>query len=849
MPILSLFNFCDFTEFQITLPDSGIILLDGHSGAGKSTLFQAMAFVLHDMMKTGCYPRGDDSKSKPKTWVSINWTNQDLIIFRQRRPNLLIVQHQGVEYRDDPAQAWINSKYGSANRWQAASYRQQDERWSFLDLPSGEKLQVLQELAGDSWSPAYGRLYDYTIQLIHKAEGNYRENALQKSIEQKTYEHIRGQLPSDAQTWTVEQREQRKTKYSTEINTLDEYLGDIHQWYAKETQICRKVIEVCQAKITEHKSQLKYNDQLLNNIAQYKQLLGNVPTFEQDITVLEERLSNARAAKLIADQLERRSQILIFLSSVESQLSKIPICEKPSHTENELQNWKNLLGTVINPKEDLLSINHENNRRVEVKIIVEHQQLTAECQNIEQNIQIKKSKIQSLEDILSKLPQQSKVNYIGELNQELCKIKLQQSALTCPNCESRLYLNSGVLQHLPSVERSIDEIQQELQSLHLNEQQYNQRPSINQQLTHINQQLNADIQRLSMVQGKLKTLNLPDNPILPTKYTNYTSAQLSSEEQRLQAILNIPYNIQQIETYMAMYQQLNQRNLLLKQQERAMNDLNQLKITDEQPVDTHTNIDQLVSQIQKQKQCESQRAEYQNKITALQSQIKYIGDYLTEADESNIQEKQKQIIELNKEYQDELQNIQVQQTLSKLQTVYDRYMTLLYQEEAYTQRIIRLNKIKSVLSLAEYSILDSVLNRINKKINKYLSQMFTEPISVQLRAIREEKATERLKAEINLQITFGGSQFKSLTSLSGGQRSRVYLAFCLAFARLSQTPYILLDECTASLDVDIKEMVLQTLTDAYIEHPKSEKRRLIYITHHDTTEGVYTSVVKIKPTP
>jgi ABC-type transport system involved in cytochrome bd biosynthesis fused ATPase/permease subunit len=54
-----------------------------------------------------------------------------------------------------------------------------------------------------------------------------------------------------------------------------------------------------------------------------------------------------------------------------------------------------------------------------------------------------------------------------------------------------------------------------------------------------------------------------------------------------------------------------------------------------------------------------------------------------------------------------------------------------------------------------------------------------------------------------------------LSMLSGGELSRVNLAYTLALGEIFNTPLMLLDECTASLDQELTSVVIEGIKENY----------------------------------
>jgi len=173
--------------------------------------------------------------------------------------------------------------------------------------------------------------------------------------------------------------------------------------------------------------------------------------------------------------------------------------------------------------------------------------------------------------------------------------------------------------------------------------------------------------------------------------------------------------------------------------------------------------------------------------------------------------------------------------LSELYNQHSQYNTL---HQDSIKRLMALQKIKSTLITAEYIILDTVLTEINNTIADVLDILFVNPISVTIRTLRQLKTDDRIKPQINCQIISEGSECSSIMGLSGGERIKVSLALAIAFSKFSDAPFFILDESLSTLDAVTKESTIKMLRH-YLPN------KLIMTVNHDTTVGVYNSVISL----
>ena len=169
-----------------------------------------------------------------------------------------------------------------------------------------------------------------------------------------------------------------------------------------------------------------------------------------------------------------------------------------------------------------------------------------------------------------------------------------------------------------------------------------------------------------------------------------------------------------------------------------------------------------------------------------------------------------------------------------------------YQE--WTDKIIKLqseeneNRLKygSVIMLkekileAESVAILNVIESINCHSQIYLDIFFTDsPILVRL--VPFKKTSKTTKPQINIEIEYKGME-ADLSMLSGGELSRVILAYTLALGEMFNTPLLLLDECTASLDQELTDTVFEGIKENF-------NGKLVLIIAHQVVTGKFDKTI------
>ena len=79
----------------------------------------------------------------------------------------------------------------------------------------------------------------------------------------------------------------------------------------------------------------------------------------------------------------------------------------------------------------------------------------------------------------------------------------------------------------------------------------------------------------------------------------------------------------------------------------------------------------------------------------------------------------------------------------------------------------------------------------------------------------------------------------NLNMLSGGELSRVILAFGLGLNEMFNTPLLLLDECTSNLDQELTNTVFTSLKDNFGD-------KLIIVIAHQVVTGIFDKTIILK---
>lgn len=166
-------------------------------------------------------------------------------------------------------------------------------------------------------------------------------------------------------------------------------------------------------------------------------------------------------------------------------------------------------------------------------------------------------------------------------------------------------------------------------------------------------------------------------------------------------------------------------------------------------------------------------------------------------------------------------------------------------EKLRKDEIIQRNKYSACINLkekilkAESIAISVIIENINSHAREYLDIFFVnEPLSAQLLPFKQSKKTNKeSKPQINLEINYKEIE-TDVSMLSGGELSRVILAFTLAFAEIFNAPMILLDECTASLDQETTSVVMEGIKNNFNDKP-------VLVIAHQVVSGDFDTKVQL----
>ena len=160
-----------------------------------------------------------------------------------------------------------------------------------------------------------------------------------------------------------------------------------------------------------------------------------------------------------------------------------------------------------------------------------------------------------------------------------------------------------------------------------------------------------------------------------------------------------------------------------------------------------------------------------------------------------------------------------------------------------SNRLSTLSKLKMIGNELEHKRMLTILETINDFTNEMLTILFDEPIKIEFSVYKTTKSKDKVKPSIVYKILHKGFELDHVDQLSGGEGDRVSLALTCALFQFTKFPYLLLDEFASSLDLNTKEMAIQTLK-TFLGIGMNQHKSIVCISH-DTVEGIYDQTIKL----
>lgn len=811
---LILKNFRCFKNNEFEFDNLGLTLIKAPSGSGKSTILMAINFVLYGK-GTKVITFGENSCSVELIF------NENLTIKRSKKPNVLIVNK---EYEDEVGQKIINNVFGET--FDITGYIHQNALNSFIIMSSSEKLQFLENI---------------TFADVKLNEVKERV----KNLIKKEHDEL--------------------TKLSGEISMCQKVLLDISKpdecffpFKTKNEELSIKNEEIrlknVSSRIEKTRKQLSQNQNEFNAFlvsnSYIKNKKENLDKVKKKIKSLEEKIKEYDESINYSEMLSDYSRRLDSLKSRREINGLIGILRKDEINlkemkKNENKNFeKEILSLTANlwkdySKEECLNLINDMNEAQKDFLKIKHLE-----------DQINKEKVEDIEEMKESLD--SIIKEIENKSKELEMMKKYQTLKECPSCKEKLIINEddNLVVFFGKISKSSKD------------------------------DVNRCYKNLLDMKKKGKTIEIKFTEMkLLLESIDKIKLEISRIKERYVGELyleDIEANIEDLQTYLKsqilVENKINDIKLKISQKrfsyslEYLENDVmkQRMKIAElnsenKEIEDDNLTEDELQELIMKTKTIkeENERIILDHKLflkekVMIEKDIdKAEMDFISKFETMKTEEEMKTIItKMNYDlldyekqksaHQHNLNEIKKYLQYKKEKNAYEDWINQLKKlqekENLFTKRYSASLLLKQSLLEAESIALVNIVNNINLNASIFLEEFFpTTPIAVNIVCFKEVKNNS--KPQLNVEVLYK-DMMCDLSSLSGGEISRVILAFTLSLANISHSPLLLLDETTASLDEELTTIVFTSIKEHFRSIP-------ILSISHQCTDGIFDCVVNL----
>ena len=808
-------NFLCYKDRTFDLGLDGLTLISGPSGAGKTSILRGIFFAL--------FGEGSKLQAYGKTSTKVELQFGDIKIVRTKRPNRLIVNDV---YEDQAGQEIINKHFGDT--FKTSGYIQQNNLTSFILKSPREKLEMLEMFIGK----------DICIgdmkKRLHIEMGRRRDDVTSASSNLRIMTKLLDETHKpEVIKFPVRCSKKSRAKAIKNAQIRHKNCGILISRAEKKRQRINNELvatQVLNAELKGLKSQL---DSLSIRSADLTQKIISLGYSGDD---------NLRKYSMLLTAVNARQKLYDLRTRYDERRRELEkmACKEREAKEQELSSLRKDL-YVLYTKEELSDIITDT-----MSSIADFSKI----KQLDQNISKIDSSFQELSENRVKM---AEIKQKLEEDQETYrKLELAMNSYTCPSCSKTLQLcdgtltlcsESGMQNHEPE---ELDKIGNNIRLLNL--QLNNLKQTILQQEhdSKLFDDYNAEKQELLEKYEQCKSVEEYLDTL--TDDLEYLREYKASQKALSKKIVKLEAQDGMSEAYYISEKKVCELRDLLTKMEKESKPGEALEIEDrellirlidqeKELLRSYTSITEAQKDVHiQQKTCESQidsiNEKHQRKFSKIRScelMEKFKKKYTNELAKLHQQ---------LKNHTATLDDIAAWERYEEKRRSYEemqqRVKDLKDKEMESRQRYGAIMTLKEKMLQAESLAMLHIIEIINTHAREFLDIFFPDnPILVQLKPFKTTKKS--VKPAINVEIEYKGMEC-DLTMLSGGELSRVVLAYTLALAEMFNTPLLLLDECTASLDQDMTGIVFDGIRENF-------NGKLTLIIAHQVISGTFDKVV------
>lgn len=806
---IRLIHFLCYQDSTFEFGSNGITLISGQSGSGKTSIMRGIFFALF----------GEGMKVQMHGCKScrVEFEFDNLSIVRTKGPNHLIVNHK---YEDDVGQEMVNNKFGIF--FKTSGYIRQNNISSFILMSPIEKLSFIEKIA----------FQDIDIACIKKRNKEHMNKCNVSLIKMETelettkqfveqleqpepvifpIKCIRKNIPVIIKNEHVmykncdiliRRHTKRKKKWVGEYNSvtlLESKMGMLNEQY---DDVCQSITH-----IDKKRSHIDYiGDDMLtvyNRVLSYRKLQKPTEDLKRQIIEHTSQLSKMKDTEL---------------SKRKDRIHKIEETMWVSYSKQET------MDTIHEYKECILTLNriHTLEKAISTIYITENDMSTLQ------------SDIDNCENLIATL--QLKYNDMSTLN----------SIYTCPCCSVTLCIQDKQL--VKTTKHTYDDIYVKQLAQTIQETRVKNQNNKNKLLS-----VTKEYRRKEQLHLELSDLigTFEDTPVIEdvkedlaymeSYYTDHLSLHAEYDKLRKNNTLSVSYNL-----FKDAIQSKQTKIDTLLLQLSNVDEIPNVSLSDDELSDTvkqHTQYQYTINALNKQKE---QLVCKKHKIDGNRTQLKTDHPHSRTLSELNacisVEDDTIQYqITKQKSHSDNISIIDKWDVYNKQLDVYNNWLSKINTIKRNKQKMNCTHTasvlLKDKIAEAESLSISKTIDSINSYARDYLDVFFpNNPISVQI--VPYKQIRDKIKHGIHTQIEYKGMEI-DINMLSGGEQTRVVLAYTLALSEMFNTPFVMLDECTASLDQEHSEDVFECIREHFSD-------KIAIVIAHQVVTGSFDRVIELK---
>lgn len=865
-------------SLEVNISLGKIVLIKGISGSGKTTILQGITWCLFGNIRLVTPSHLD--KAKTNVLLKFPHNGTTLSIHRHKNPNRLIVIHNDQTYEDKVAQSMINNIFGSYDLWLSSCYVGQGCRNNFLVSPNSGKMELLNNLAFNEEEPSlYIERIDSQISDINQQYKDklniFNENLKMLNQYLSTINVELALSPEQTAVLSnlINENQEKKNKLQEEKIRHNININMLNQLKTQLSTIVEPIlvnvdIECILNKYNLTMSSWKDLPLIINNINEIIPLLT-----QRDRELIEVNRINSQLTKYnlgnhnytqedynttLSRELERKSNII--------QCSKLNISYNKNSIDDKIVEYNNIISAqpmirnklkYNNIKTTISSLIRDNNTLNLIDVI-----------NIEPKVvnkpDLSKFSTDELDEKLTEL-----ISKHGSIGVHIEHLHQSKDVIQCPKCKESLKYNNGSLYSSDSSPISTDELLEEQKKLNwiVKEIAIIRRKIQDLKTGERNKVLEYE-NEVRVEQQRINDLTFRNNKIMfENQRREFTLNENTNKIQELEKELNNIQNNNEINSYMKLLSdnELREINSLIGK-------LESLEIIDE-PIVSSVVINQCLSynKLLEEKKAndksykslldkipyefkESSVLEIREVVKLLSQSYNDTNRYYNELDKINSKKSSLQeqinnikICDINFDQEISAINLLITCSQKSIEDSKRAWQIIQFHNNVMIQReeIVKLNiKLGDYMTFRQYMIntechvLQEVINNINTSIDNVCELLFDNNILISLNLFKTLKSTKHVKPVVNFNISYQGGTFDNINQMSGGEGDRASLALTLALNKLSSCPIMMFDESLASLDINMKEIVIKTM--------RQNTNNTVIVIMHDGVEGIFDEIIDIE---